>query len=268
MLDFSDKRVIAMIHVGALPGTPRAAAAPAELIAAAVREARLCAEHGVDALLIENMHDLPYLRGTVGPEIVAMMAAVTAAVRNAVSLPLGVQVLAAANHEALAVALAGGADFIRAENFCFAHVADEGLMPEAAAGPLLRYRRWIGAEHVQVMADVRKKHASHAITADVSLVEAAHAAEWMGADGIIITGTATGRAADPAEVCAAAEATRLPVLVGSGVTAENLPVFWPHAAGFIVGSSLKHGGAWSAGIDERRLGAFMAAAAALRGSTA
>ncbi|MBK8913196.1 MAG: BtpA/SgcQ family protein [Phycisphaerales bacterium] len=267
MPDFSEKRIIAMIHVGALPGTPRAKAPLSDLIQSAVAEAKLCARLGVDALLIENMHDLPYLRGAVGPEIVAAMTAVTAAVRSAVPLPLGVQVLAAANREALAVALAAGADFIRAENFSFAHVADEGLMPEAAAGPLLRYRRMIGAEGVRVLADVRKKHASHAITADVTLAEAAKAAEWMGADGLIITGAATGRAADPADVCTAADAVRVPVLVGSGVTAENLDVFWPHAAGFIVGSSLKHGGAWDAGIDERRLGAFMAAATALRGST-
>ena len=30
---------------------------------------------------------------------------------------------------------------IRAENFVFSHVADEGIMPDASAGPLLRYRQ-------------------------------------------------------------------------------------------------------------------------------
>src|SRR6185295_17642379 len=108
------------------------------------------------------------------------------------SLPLGVQVLAGANKEALAVAHAAGCQFIRAEGFVFAHVADEGLMPEADAGSLLRYRRAIGAEHIAVLADIKKKHSSHAITADVDLAETAKAAEFFGAEGVVVTGTATG----------------------------------------------------------------------------
>ena len=84
--------------------------------------------------MIENMHDRPYLRQSVGPEVTATMAAVLDAIRRAVDVPLGVQILAGANREALAVAFAGGASFIRAENFVFAHVADEGLMPDADAG--------------------------------------------------------------------------------------------------------------------------------------
>ena len=63
---------------------------------------------------------------------------------------------------------------------------------ESCAGELLRYRRAIGAERVLVFADIKKKHAAHAITADVSIAETAHAAELFLADGLIVTGTATG----------------------------------------------------------------------------
>ena len=66
------------------------------------------------------------------------------------------------------VAFDPGLDFIRAEGFAFAHVADEGII-ESSAAELLRYRRAIGAEHVRVFADVKKKHSAHAITADVSI---------------------------------------------------------------------------------------------------
>src|SRR6185436_15540194 len=141
------------------------------------------------------MHDRPYAKRVIGPEIPAAMTAVGRAVRAAVKLPLGVQVLAGANREALAVALACGATFIRAEGFVFAHVADEGLM-EADAAELLRYRRAIGADAIAVFADVKKKHSAHAITADVGVVESALAAEFALADGVILTGTATGREAD------------------------------------------------------------------------
>src|SRR6185295_9518480 len=112
-------------------------------------------------------------------------------VRRAVKLPLGVQVLAGANREALAVALCCGAAFVRVEGYVFAHVADEGLI-DASAGELLRYRRAIGAEHIKVFADIKKKHASHALTADVSLAETGRAAEFFLADGVIVTGSATG----------------------------------------------------------------------------
>lgn len=253
-----------MIHLGALPGTPGAEAPLSAIVQRAAADAEILARAGFDALLIENMHDVPYLCGRVGPEIVAAMTAAGCAVRAASALPLGVQTLAGANREALAVALACGAEFIRAENFVFAHVADEGLMAEASAGELLRYRRMIGAGHVAVLADVKKKHASHALTADVSLADAVRAAEFFRADGVILTGAATGTATAVAEVRDARAATRMPVFVGSGVTPENLGHFWAAADGFIVGSSLKEDGHWASPVSAARAAALVTAAEALR----
>ncbi|MEE8170049.1 MAG: BtpA/SgcQ family protein, partial [Phycisphaerae bacterium] len=248
--------LIGMIHVGALPGTPRASRSVRELIAAAVDEARMLVDGGVNAILLENMHDVPYLKTRVGPEIVAALTAVCAAVRGCVSLPLGVQVLAGANRQALAVAHAAGCEFIRCEGFVFAHVADEGLMPDADAGRLLRYRRRIGAEAVAVVADIKKKHSAHAITADVDLKETARAAEFFGADGVVVTGIATGRPTDPHDVQCVTEAVDLPVAIGSGLTPEDLARYWPIADLFIVGSFVKQDGVWSNPIDAGRLGAF------------
>jgi membrane complex biogenesis BtpA family protein len=247
------RALIGMIHVGALPGTPAAAAPLSQLIAQAVDEARQYQAAGYHALILENMHDRPYRKGAVGPEIVAAMTAVGCALRGACPLPLGVQVLAGANLEAMAVAHACGAAFVRVEGFVFAHVADEGLI-EACAADLLRYRRALGAE-VAVFADIKKKHSAHAITADVSLVETAHAAEFFLADGVIVTGTSTGRATDPREVAQVAAAVGLPVLVGSGTTPENLADY-AAADGVIVGSYVKRDGHWAQPLDPARLAAF------------
>src|SRR5262245_42733817 len=107
---------LAMVHVGALPGTPQSTTSVAEVCRQAVEEAKLLTDAGVDAIVLENMHDRPYLRQRVGLEIVAAMTAVCDSVRSATSLPLGVQVLAGANRAALAVAHATGCQFIRAEN--------------------------------------------------------------------------------------------------------------------------------------------------------
>jgi membrane complex biogenesis BtpA family protein len=243
--------LIGMLHVGPLPGTPLHRSSGRtldELIATAVREAETYRAAGFTGLILENMFDRPYVRSQAGPEIVAALAVIGREVRRAVSLPLGVQVLAAANEEAIAVAVACGAAFVRVEGFVFAHVADEGLV-EADAGPLLRYRAAIGADHVRVFADIKKKHAAHALTADVDIAETARAAEFALADGVIVTGIATGRAADPAEVAAAKAAVGIPVLVGSGVTPETVARF-AAADGVIVGSAVKRHGQWREPLDD------------------
>jgi len=258
------KALVGMIHVPALPGTPRYTGSMKEITARAANEAGLLTAGGCDGLLIENMHDVPYLCGAVGPEIVAAMTAAALAVRQVSKLPLGVQILAAANREALAVAHACDAQFVRVENFAFAHVADEGLMPTADAGPLLRYRRLISAERVLVFADIKKKHAIHAITADVSITEAARTAEFFGATAVIVTGPATGRPPAIEDVIAVRRAVDIPVAIGSGLTPENLPQYWPHADVFIVGSYIKSGGLWSNAIDQNRLRGIVEAARKLR----
>jgi hypothetical protein len=233
----------------------------AAIVDRAVEEAKVYRDACFHGLMIENMHDRPYLKGTVGPETVAAMAVVGQEVRRAVQLPLGVQVLAAANREALAVALACGASFVRVEGFVFAHVADEGII-ESDAGVLQRYRKQIGAGHIKVFADVKKKHSAHAITADVSVAETAQAAEFSLADGVIVTGTSTGKQTEPDEVQAVAAAVGIPVLVGSGVTPANIGQY-PQADGFIVGSSVKRDGRWVNAIDAQRVQAVAKAFVAL-----
>lgn len=249
-----------MIHVGALPGTPASRLSLTVIERQALREARVYRDAGIGGVMLENMHDTPYLRGRVGPEIVAAMAVIARAVKDATQLPCGVQVLAGANQEALAIALAGGLDFIRAEGFAFAHVADEGLIQSSAA-ELLRYRRAIGAERIQVWADVKKKHSSHAITADITVGETAHAVEFMRGDAVIVTGTVTGDAPQMDDLHAVKKATKLPVLLGSGVTAANVARFKPAADGFIIGSEFKVNGHWSGVVDRRRVARFLRALA-------
>ena len=250
------RALVGMLHVGPLPGSPGGRSAPAieEQVARAVAEAEAYRTAGFNGLILENMFDRPYLNSTVGPEVVAAMAVIGREVRRAVPLPLGVQVLAAANEEAIAVALACGAAFVRVEGFVFAHVADEGLV-EADAGPLLRYRAAVGAEHVRVFADIKKKHSSHAITADLDIAETARAAEFALADGVIVTGTSTGRAADPRDVTEVAAAV------------ENVASF-AAADGLIVGSAVKRHGRWDRPLDpdavRRMADAFHAAPGAGR----
>lgn len=171
--------------------------------------------------MVENMHDIPYVKSPLGPEIIAAMTRICSDVKKCLpaSTPCGVQarisvlvyiitcylqvkilqVLAGGNKEALAVAISSGFNFIRCEGFVFGHIGDEGYF-DSCAGNLLRYRRNIGAENIQIYCDIKKKHSAHAITSDVSLVETAKAAEFFLADGLIVTGTATGDPAKPSDL--------------------------------------------------------------------
>ncbi len=246
------KPIIGMIHVGALPGTPASTQSVAELAAQAAVEARLYREGGVDGIGIENMHDAPYLRGAVGAEIVAAMTMIGQAVKAESNLPTGIQILAGANIEALAVAHAAALDFIRVEGYAFAHVADEGLI-ESSAAQLLRYRKAIGAERVAVWADVKKKHSSHAITADISLGATCEAVEFMRGDAVIVTGSVTGKAPEIGDVREAKSHCRLPVILGSGIEATNITDFYPLADGFIIGTFFKTDGCWQNPVDPARI---------------
>jgi membrane complex biogenesis BtpA family protein len=252
----NSKPIIAMIHVGALPGTPASTQSVAELVALARQEAAMYRDSGVDAIGIENMHDIPYLRGTVGAEIVAAMTMIGAAVKDESRLPVGIQILAGANIEAMAVAHAANLDFIRAEGYAFAHVADEGWI-ESSAARLLRFRKMIGAERVEVWTDVKKKHSSHAITADITLGATCETVEFMRGDAVIITGNVTGEAPKIADVQEAKAHCHLPVILGSGIDAENISEFYPHADGFIIGTYFKRDGRWHDTVDAQRVEKLM-----------
>jgi uncharacterized protein len=243
--------LIGMVHLLALPGTPGYQGSLQAIVDTAIRDAATLKQAGFDALLIENMHDLPYLNREVGPEIISTMSVVSYLIRLAFDLPTGVQVLAGANMEALAIAQASGLDFIRAEGFVFGHVADEGWM-DAQAGQLLRYRKQIEATGVCILTDIKKKHSAHAATADVDLVATAHAAEFFRSDGLIVTGAATGKAADLSELRALQGATQLPIIIGSGIDADNVSAYAPFCDAMIVGSSIKVDGRWELPVDYAR----------------
>ena len=247
------KKLIGMVHVGALPSTPNSTQSVHELVAQARTEALQLQTAGFDAIIIENMHDIPYVHGdALTPDITSTMTAVASSIADAISIPFGVQILSGGNSHALAVAHSTGGSFIRCENFVFAHVADEGILSKAEAGALLRYRRSIGAESIRVFCDIKKKHASHAITGDLSITDFAQGAGFFGADGIIITGSSTGKQTAVEDVREARQAVDLPILVGSGVTPDNAGALFEHADALIVGSWIKCDGHWTNPVDPDR----------------
>lgn len=252
------KAVIGVVHCRPLPGSPdHDGETVAAIIDRALADARAYAAAGADGLIIENHGDIPFLKpDAIGPETAAMLAVITDRVRQATDLPLGVNVLANAAIPALAVAQAGGARFIRVNQWANAYVANEGIV-EGAAATALRYRAAIGARHVRVFADAHVKHGAHAIVADRSIAELVRDVEFFHADAVIATGQRTGDAASETEIDAISQATSLPVLVGSGVTEANVEAILARVDGVIVASSLKRDGVWWNPVDPARARGFM-----------
>ncbi len=240
-----------MVHVMALPGTPFYEENDKDIIKKAVSEASAYQNAGFDGIIIENMFDTPYTK-TVGPEIVAFLSVIATKIRKKIDIPIGIQVLAGANKEALAIAKAANLDFIRAEGFVFGHIADEGYF-DAQAGELLRYRKQIGADYIAVWTDIKKKHSSHSITNDISIGETAKAAQFFRSDGLIVTGTSTGVSTNPADLKSVGKFTKLPIIVGSGVTLENISQYLPIASAIIIGSWVKKDGYWENDLHLERL---------------
>lgn len=258
------KPVIAMIHTGPSPGVPGFICIQSA-VERAVAEAEVYLAAGVDGILIENMFDFPCVHEReMGPEVAASLTRVAYAVkRRARYTPVGLHVLFQGNKTALAVAQAAGCDFIRAEGWTYAHVSDKGIA-EASAGAVLRYRQHIGAHHLPVFADIKKKHASHALTADLDVADVARSMALHQADAVIVTGPHTGEPPAREDLAAVRQATALPLLVGSGVTAENYSELFPLVDGFIIGSALKEGGRWDAPVCEHSVQHLMTTVEQLR----
>lgn len=250
------KPIIGMVHVDALPGTPKYKGDKNNIINKAIDEAKIYLDAGINSIAIENMHDVPYLNRKVGPEIISMLSIIAYEVKNRTNLPIGLQILAGANKEALACAKSAGIDFIRVEGFVFAHVADEGFI-NSDAGELLRYRKIIDAENILIFTDIKKKHSSHNLTADVSIEETAKAAEFFLSDGLILTGASTGKEADVNEIKAVKKVSKLPVIIGSGITEKNVENYLPFCNAMIVGSYFKREGNWENMVDGKRVKSFM-----------
>ena len=252
------KPIIGVVHSRPLPGAP---AYEGEPMAAgyeyAVREAERYAAGGMDGVIVENHGDIPFAKPeNIGPETAAVMAVMADRVGRAVGLPVGINVLANGAIIATAVAKAAGAAFIRVNQWANAYVANEGII-EGPAAKATRYRAWLHARGLKIFADVHVKHGAHAIVADRGIPELTRDAEFFDADVVIVTGQRTGDSAKMEEIAAVKGATALPVVVGSGVDADNIAGILSACDGVIVASSLKRDGVWWNEVDPDRLALFM-----------
>jgi membrane complex biogenesis BtpA family protein len=230
--------VIGVVHLLPLPTSPRWGGNLEQVIAQAEQAATALAAGGVHGILIENFYDAPFAKDQVDAAVVSAMTVVVQRIKTLVSLPIGINVLRNDGCSALAIAACVGAQFIRVNILCGAMVTDQGLI-EGNAYRLLRYRRELGAQDIKIFADVLVKHAQP--LGSTSLEAAILDTVERGlADAIIVSGEATGKPPLLEDLKLARQvAPQVPLLIGSGATAENIGTLIQHADGVIVASSLK-----------------------------
>jgi len=258
---FGRKPILGMIHLPALPGAPRSSMTLDELVEFALEERRRLEAAGLDGVIVENVGDTPFFREGVPPVTVAAMAVVVREVVRGASVPVGVNMLRNAWEEAVSLAYAVGAHFIRCNVVIGAYVTDQGII-QGCAAELARLRQSFDRD-VLVLGDVHVKHAAPLF--DVPLVDAARdLAERGGVDAVIVSGR---RSPDPptAEmVSSVVEAVELPVLIGSGLGEANAREFYDLSGGILLGEvDFKVGQVWGGASDEA---AYARTVAAIRGS--
>jgi membrane complex biogenesis BtpA family protein len=248
--DSTSRLLVGVLHLRPLPGAPGWGGSMAEVIRAALADARAYAQGGAHALCIENFGDVPFSGGPVGPETVAAMAVVAAAIREAVSLPVGFNVLRNDARAGLALCAACGGRFVRVNVHVGAMLTDQGIL-QGNAHETVRYRQVV-VPGAAIWADVHVKHAVR--LGDWPLEMAAWDTWKRGlADALILSGVSTGQPADPEqlwrlrEICPGAR-----LLVGSGITAENVGQY-AAADGFLVGTWVKRGGKVEQPVEARRV---------------
>ncbi|MGJ8545425.1 MAG: BtpA/SgcQ family protein [Sulfitobacter sp.] len=256
------KALIGMIHCPPFPGSPRYKGETLDQIYdACMRDADALISNGLHGLVVENHGDVPFSKpDDIGYETAAFMAVVVDRIKREFDVPIGINVLANAPIPAFAIARATGASFIRVNQWANAYVANEGFM-EGRAAEAMRYRSALRGEGIKVFADSHVKHGSHSITADRSVAELTRDLAFFDVDAVIATGQRTGNSATMEEIAEVADATSLPVLVGSGVTEGNITDILSIASAVIVASSLKEGGVWWNPVEAKRVQSFVAAAA-------
>src|SRR5580700_1654822 len=150
------KLVIGVVHLQPLPGSPRWGGNLKSVIDHALADARAYQRGGVDAVIVENFGDAPFTKASVGPETIAAMSAAGTAVRAAINVPLGFNVLRNDARAALALCAACGGSFMRVNVHSGAMLTDQGLI-EGDAFNTMRYRQNI-RPGAQIFADVHVKH--------------------------------------------------------------------------------------------------------------
>jgi membrane complex biogenesis BtpA family protein len=203
----------------------------------AIADAQALIDGGVDGVLIENDRDQPPTILVTAEQHDCIAKAVTA-IRGITSLPIGVGVLLNDWRASLDIAHTHGCQFVRIDVFVDRVSCPAGVI-EPEAEHIMAHRKSIGAEGIAVFADIQVKHKTLLETRK-TLTQSAAQAITAGAAGVVITGEATGQETPLSRIQEVKNAyPNFPVLVGAGITEQNVAEQFAVCDGAFIGTSLK-----------------------------
>ncbi|HHU12427.1 MAG TPA: BtpA/SgcQ family protein [Clostridiaceae bacterium] len=249
MMETNGKDIIGMVHLKALPTAPNHALDLDVIYKAALADLKALEAGGITCAIVENMFDTPYTHEPALDTLISMTVLLTQ-LKAQTKMTLGLNIQATDGVEEMLVASYAGADFIRAESFVETRLTGGGVIRPMAPA-LMREKKRLQSP-VRVLADINVKHSNPLI--EQSIDDLIHEAIASGADGIILTGLATGNAPTVNDakhfktVCGS-----IPLYIGSGVNADNVADLLTYADGTIVGSSIKREGKVDLPVDAARV---------------
>ena len=249
--------IIGMVQLRALPGSSRYQGANlAGLIAGALDEARSLTAVGVDALMVQNLGDLPVDHHATLAQV-AWMTRIASAVREESKLPTGLNLLENDVEAMLAAASGAGLDFVRIKAFVGAMITPGGVV-QGAACRAQRARSELRAEkQIAILADVHDRTGiplgGRAIDEDIR-----EAVDLGGADAIVLTGGSFEESISLLKI-GRRKAPGTPLVIGGSASSSNIQRVFEVADGAIVSSSLKPSGTAFGQVDPVRAKEFMEA---------
>ncbi len=249
------KPIIAMCHLGALPGDPyfNRNGGIKEIIEWARKDLNALQDGGVDAVMFSNEFSLPYL--TKVPTVtVACMARIIGELMKEIRVPFGVDVLWDPI-ASLDLAVATGAKFVR-EVFSGVYASDLGLW-NPNCGEIIRHQYYIGAENVRLLFNIVPEAAQYLANRDV--IEIAQSTVFNHRpDALCVSGLTAGAQTDVSTLRKVKEAVPgTPVFVNTGVRLDNVEEQLSIADGAVVGTTFKHEGIFENHVDGERVKTFM-----------
>ncbi|MFH0874062.1 MAG: BtpA/SgcQ family protein [Candidatus Komeilibacteria bacterium] len=194
---------------------------------------------GAPGVIMENNYDLPHQVNIPAGSLACLTYLAVKLRQSFPRLPLGISVLWNDYRAALSIAKIADLSFIRIPVFVDTVKTACGII-KGQPDDVIRYRRQIKAEGVQIFTDIHVKHAK--LLSRYSLAQSARLAIKKGSDALIITGSWTGDAPQTTDLAIARGAAgQHPILAGSGVNSKNITTILNYANGVIVSTALKKG---------------------------
>lgn len=229
---------------------------------AALSEAAILGDNGIDALMIQNLGDIPVaLQAT--REQVAWMTRITAEIRSRFQRPVGLNLLENDAAAMMAAASASGADFVRVKIYVGAMMTPFGI-ETGKCHEAIKARNALGADDVAIFADVHDRTGTPIATGGFE-EDVEFAVRLGGADGLVLTGKSFSETLSLVRA-AKGKWPQTPVLVGGGVDENNFDEVTAIADGAIVSTSLKGSGSAVGAFVPEKVKSFMAKARRARAS--